>query len=140
MSGVLEPRPERREQALALGGAAQQDGAQADVALVCTSEPGAIRAGFAAVAPGGALGLYGPPDPGQGLGVDGHELYRREVEVVPSYSAGPADLRAALALIAVGAVDPAPLVTHRVGLAVTGEALALARTGAAIKALVLPWR
>jgi len=62
----------------------------------------------------------------------------REIDVCASYSAGPADMRAALGLIASERVDPAPLVTHRLALADTGAALELARTGEAVKALVLP--
>jgi L-iditol 2-dehydrogenase len=47
-------------------------------------------------------------------------------------------MRAALQLIAAGRVDPLPFVTHRVGLEDTAHALELARSGEAIKALVLP--
>ena len=47
-------------------------------------------------------------------------------------------MRAALELIAGGRVDPAPLVTHRLALEQTAQALALQRNGAAVKALVLP--
>jgi len=134
---VREPRPERLERALALG--AERHGNElVDVAIVCTTKPAAIADAFAAVAPGGALCLYAPPDPGQALGLDGHALYVGEVDVCASYSAGPRDMRAALALIATGRVDPAPLITHRLPLARTGEALELARTGGAVKALVLP--
>jgi L-iditol 2-dehydrogenase len=134
---VREPRPERLERALALG--AERHGNElVDVAIVCTTKPEAIAAGFAAVAPGGALCLYAPPDPGQALGLDGHALYVGEIDVCASYSAGPSDMRAAHALIASGRVDPAPLITHRLPLDRTGEALELARTGGAVKALVLP--
>ena len=102
---VREPRPERLERALALG--AERHGNElVDVAIVCTTKPAAIADGFAAVAPGGALCLYAPPDPGQALGLDGHALYVGEVDVCASYSAGPRDMRAALALIATGRVDP----------------------------------
>jgi L-iditol 2-dehydrogenase len=132
-----EPRPERLERALDLG--AERHGNElVDVALVCTPKPAAIAAGFAAVAPGGALCLYAPPDPGEPLGLDGHALYVGEVDVCASYSAGPQDMRAALSLVASGRVDPLPLVTHRLGLDETGRALELARSGEAIKALVLP--
>ena len=65
-------------------------------------------------------------------------MYVGEVDVCASYSAGPRDMRAALALIATGRVDPAPLITHRLPLERTGEALELARTGGAVKARVLP--
>jgi L-iditol 2-dehydrogenase len=134
---VREPRAERLERALALG--AERHGNElVDVAIVCTPRAEAIAAGFAAVAPGGVLCLYAPPAPGEPLGIDGHALYLGEVDVCASYSAGPRDMRAALALIASGRVDPLPFVTHRVGLDEAGRALELARSGEAIKALVLP--
>jgi L-iditol 2-dehydrogenase len=132
-----EPRPERLERAVALGARRHGD-EPVDVAMVCTTKPAAIAAGFDAVAPGGVLCLYAPPDPGQPLDLDGHRLYVGEVDVCASYSAGPRDMRAALELIAGGRVDPLPLVTHRLPLAETGRALELARTGEAVKALVLP--
>jgi L-iditol 2-dehydrogenase len=134
---VRETRPERLERALGLG--AERHGNElVDVALVCTPKPDAIADGFAAVAPGGVLCLYAPPQPGTQLGLDGFDLYTGEIDVCASYSAGPGDMRAALELIASGRVDPAPLVTHRVGLAETARALELQRSGEAIKALVLP--
>jgi L-iditol 2-dehydrogenase len=132
-----DPRAERLERALALG--AERHGNELiDVAIVCTPKPAAIAAGFAAVAPGGSLCLYAPPSPGEALGLDGHALYVGEIDVCASYSAGPDDMRAALSLVASGRVDPLSLVTHRLGLDETGRALELARSGEAIKALVLP--
>jgi L-iditol 2-dehydrogenase len=132
-----EPRAERLELALGLG--AERHGNElVDVAMVCTTKPAAIAAGFAAVAPGGTLCLYAPPDPGQALALDGHALYVGEIDVCASYSAGPEDMRTALGLIASGRVDPAPLVTHRLPLEETAAALELARRGEAVKALVLP--
>jgi L-iditol 2-dehydrogenase len=134
---VREPRPERLERALALG--AERHGNElVDVAVVCTPKPEAIAAGFAAVAPGGALCLYAPPAPAEPLGLDGRAVYMGEIDVSASYSAGPRDMRSALALIGGGAVGPLPFVTHRLGLDETGRALELARSGEAVKALVLP--
>ncbi len=133
---VREPRPERLERAIALG--AELHGNElVDVALVCTPAPEARDSAFAAVAPGGALCLYAPPYPGDLLELGGLELYRGEVDVCASYSAGPGDMRAALDLIRSGRVDPAPLVTHRLALEQTQRALELARSGDAIKAIVL---
>ncbi|HEY5142793.1 MAG TPA: alcohol dehydrogenase catalytic domain-containing protein [Solirubrobacteraceae bacterium] len=133
---VREPRPARLERALALG--AERHGNElVDVALVCTPAAEARGDAFAAVAPGGALCLYAPPYPGATLGLDGLALYNGEVDVCASYSAGPADMRAALELIHSGAVDPRAFVTHRLPLERTGEALDLARSGEALKALVV---
>lgn len=134
---IREPRPERLQLATALGATRHAD-ELVDVALVCTPARAAIADGAAAVAPGGALCLYAPPAPGERLDLDAFATYMGEVEVHASYSAGPADMRAALALLASGAVDPLPLVTHRLPLERTAEALELQRGGGAVKALVLP--
>lgn len=134
---VREPRAERLERALGIG-AARHAEELVDVALVCTPAQAAIADAAAAVAPGGALCIYAPPSPGERLDLDAFALYTGEVEVVASYSAGPADMRAALDLLLSGQVDPLPFVTHRVGLAETARALELQRTGEATKVLVLP--
>jgi threonine dehydrogenase-like Zn-dependent dehydrogenase len=70
--------------------------------------------------------------------VDGQPLFLRELTVTASYAAGPGDMRAALDLLRAGTVDPAPLVTHRLPLEETGRAFALARSGEALKAVVVP--
>jgi L-iditol 2-dehydrogenase len=134
---VREPRPERL--ALAEGLGAERHGNElVDVAMVCTPAPEAIAGAAASVAPGGTLCLYAPPAPGAPGVVDLNDLFLRELTVMASYSAGPADMRAALDLIASGRVDPGPLVSHRLGLEDTGAALELARRKEALKAVVLP--
>ena len=62
----------------------------------------------------------------------------REITVTASYSAGPGDMRAALQAIVDGGVDTAPLITHRLALEETAQALSLQRQGEALKAVVLP--
>jgi L-iditol 2-dehydrogenase len=65
------------------------------------------------------------------------ELYFREVTLVPSYSCGPGDTRAAYDLLQTGAVDVRPLVTHRFPLAEVQRAYDTATAGgAALKVLV----
>jgi L-iditol 2-dehydrogenase len=134
---VREPRVERLELAEAWG--AERHGNElVDVAIVCTPDPAAIVEGAGFVAPGGTLCLYAPPPPGARLAIDGGQLFFRELTVTASYSAGPDDMREALDLIARGRLDPVGLVSHRLGLEETGRALALARSGEALKAVVLP--
>lgn len=134
---VREPRPERRALAEAWG--AEHHGNElVDVAMVCTPEPAAITSAAQWVAPGGVLCLYAPPGPGTALGVDGEMLFMRELTVTASYSAAAGDMHEALALLRAGRIDPLPLVSHRLGLEETGRALELARSGEALKAVVLP--
>jgi L-iditol 2-dehydrogenase len=134
---VREPRPERLERAQDWG--AEHHGNElVDVAIVCTPKPEAIESAAAAVAPGGTLCFYAPPAPDAPPKLDATALYLREIAVVASYSAGPGDMRAALELIAAGRVAPAELVSHRLPLAQTGEALDLQRRATGLKIVVEP--
>jgi L-iditol 2-dehydrogenase len=134
---VREPRAERLELAEKWG--AERHGNElVDVTIVCTPKPDAIAAAAEATAPGGTLCLYAPPVPGAPLPLDGADVFLREITVAASYSAGPGDMRAALQLIATGKIDPRPLVSHRLPLTQTGEALELQRRGTALKVVVQP--
>ncbi|MGI8902151.1 MAG: alcohol dehydrogenase catalytic domain-containing protein [Solirubrobacteraceae bacterium] len=134
---VREPRAQRL--AFAESWEAERHGNElVDVAIVCTPKPEAIAAAAAAIAPGGTLCLYAPPAPGTPPLLDGTALFLRELTVTASYSAGPSDMRAALALLSAGVIDPLPLVSHRFGLEDTARALELQRRGEALKAVVLP--
>lgn len=132
---VREPRAERLELALRLGAVPHGD-ERCERVLVCTGAQAAVDAGVAACAVGATLLLYATP--GARMDLDGPVVYLNDVTVRTSYSAGPRDMREALALLQAGAVDPRPLITHRLGLERTGEALDLQRSGEAIKALVVP--
>ncbi|HWF34895.1 MAG TPA: alcohol dehydrogenase catalytic domain-containing protein, partial [Solirubrobacteraceae bacterium] len=134
---VREPRPDRLLRAEGWG--AEHHGNElVDVAIACTPEPAAIAAAAAALAPGGTLCLYAPPAPGDPPVLDGTPLFLRELTVTASYSAGPGDMRAALALIADGTIDPLPLVSHRLPLEEVGRALTLQRRGESLKAVIVP--
>jgi L-iditol 2-dehydrogenase len=132
-----EPRPERLELAEAWG--AERHGNElVDVAIVCTPKPEAIAQGARATAPGGTLCLYAPPVPGAPLPLDGSDVFLRELTITASYSAGPGDMRTALELIASRRIDPTALISHRLPLEKTGEALNLQRRGTALKVVVQP--
>jgi L-iditol 2-dehydrogenase len=134
---VREPRGDRLALAEAWG--AERHGNElVDVAVVCTPKPDAIADAAAAVAPGGTLCLYAPPAPDGPALLDGTALFLRELTVTASYSAGPRDMRTALELIASGQLDPLPLITHRMPLDDTLEALELQRRGEALKVVVIP--
>jgi L-iditol 2-dehydrogenase len=134
---VREPDPVRLGRAEAWGATAHGN-EPVDVAMVCTSHPEAIAAAARALAPGGRLCLYAPSAPGEPLGVDGWAVFARELTVTASWSAGPRDMRTALALLRRGAVRADELITHRFALADTGAALDAQRSGVALKAVVIP--
>jgi len=134
---VREPRDDRRALAEALGAAAH-GGEPVDVAFVTTANGEAIAGAAAALDIGGTLSLYATTGPGTPVGLDTEQLFLRELTVCSSWSAGPADMRAAYDLIAGGAIDVVSLVTHRLALEQTGRALSLQRAGEAVKVVVEP--
>ena len=86
---------------------------------------------------GGAI-HYFAGGPGDALPLPLATLYHHELTITTTYSSSPATLARAFWLLAAGKVDVERLITHRLPLDRTGEALELARTGGAVKALVLP--
>jgi L-iditol 2-dehydrogenase len=134
---VAEPRPDRRERAVSWGAEAYE-GDPVDVAVATSHHPDAIAAAAAALGPGGRLCAYAPPEPGSPIAVDGAEVFLRELTVTSSWSAGAADMRAALALLQAGAVPTDELISDRFPLEQTGAALDAQRAGRALKAVVLP--
>ena len=113
---VAEPRADRRERALAWGAERARAGRRRSTSR---SSPRTTRtrsrAPPAALGPGGRLCAYAPPEPGAPIAVDGAEVFLRELTVTSSWSAGAADMRAALALLQAGAVPTDELITHRFG-------------------------
>lgn len=134
---VREPREDRRALAEGLG-ARDHGGEPVDVAFVTTANAEAIARAAAVLGIGGTLCLYATTGPGTPLGLDSEQVFLRELTIRSSWSAGPADMRTAHALIAGGEVDVLALVTHRLTLSQTGRALDLQRRGEALKAIVEP--
>jgi len=134
---IREPREDRRGLAEALGATAHGD-EPVDAAFVTTADAEAIAGAAAALGPGGTLCLYATTGPGTPVGLDTEQLFLREITVCSSWSAGPADMRAAFELIQSGRIDVLALVTHRLGLGEVARALDLQRRGEALKAVVVP--
>lgn len=135
----VDVRPDRLETARALGGdidEAVPDGG-ADVVVVTPPSVDAISSGMACTAPAGRLVLFAPLPPGATFPLAVHDLFFREVSVIPSYSAGPADTREALRLLAAG-LPVERLVTHRLPLERAAEGYRLVASGDALKVVVRP--
>ena len=101
-------------------------GAGFDFVFVGPGKSSVIEAALSAVAPGGTLLAFTMAAPEERLSISPHDLYFREVEIVPSYSCGPEDMREALASIAAGRVAVLDLVTHRFPVERAPEAFARA--------------
>jgi L-iditol 2-dehydrogenase len=118
--------------------AAATEGEGANVVIVGPGSIEAMRAGVAAAARGGTVVLFTPTPPEERWPLDVHDLFFREVTLVPSYSAGPDDTREALELLA-GGLPVTSLITHRFPLGETAAGYDLVRAaGPALKVLITP--
>lgn len=113
-------------------------GRLADLVVVGPGTPEAIALGVALAAPAGRVVLFTPTAPGRTTSIDTNRLYFDEVSLIPSYSCGPEDTRAALEAIAAGVVRAVDLVTHRAPIEGVAEAYrTMARGGRAIKSMIV---
>ncbi|MDQ6779569.1 MAG: alcohol dehydrogenase catalytic domain-containing protein [Candidatus Eremiobacteraeota bacterium] len=113
-------------------------GEGAEIVFVTPGSRAALESALPCVARGGTLVVFTPIPPDQRWPLDVADAFFKDVNIVTSYSAGPDDTRAALALLAGGlAVDG--LFTHRFDLEHAAQAYAaLKDTESALKIVVYP--
>ena len=134
---VREPRPERLERAEACG-AEHHGNEPVDVAMVCTPQARSDRLGRGGGSPGRHALLLRTTGAGRAFEPRRHRALSTRDHGHGELLGRPADMRAALALIADGRVAPRPLVSHRVPLEETGRALDLQRRQIGLKVVVEP--
>ncbi|MBW2466302.1 MAG: zinc-dependent dehydrogenase [Deltaproteobacteria bacterium] len=115
-------------------------GRGADVVIVCAAAEAAYRQAFQAVGRGGVILLFAPTPADTAVPVPLNDIFwRRDVTVTTSYAASPADCVAALELIRSARIKVDDMITHRLGLADTGEGFRLVAGGASsLKVIIKP--
>lgn len=109
-----------------------------EVVIVGPATIDALEIGFACVARGGTVVQFMGTPPEARLQLAMNDFYFREIRLVPSYSCGPVETRAALRFIADGVVSARQVVTHRFGLDAAAEAYrTAAQDRSAIKTVVV---
>ena len=113
------------------------DGLGVDLVVVATANLKALEAAFDTVRKGGTVLQFGAPTRGSLFTLDMCKMFLREVRFQSSYSTSEAEMRMALEFIASKRVRPSEIVTDRLPLSSTVEALALAdRAADAVKVIV----
>jgi L-iditol 2-dehydrogenase len=113
------------------------DGDGAEIVIVGPATIAALEIGLAAVAKGGTVVQFMGTPPEARLQLSTYDLYFREIRLVPSYSCGPLETRAALRYLAEGVVSARQVVTHRFPLQAANEAYRIAAEDkTAVKTLV----
>jgi L-iditol 2-dehydrogenase len=115
-------------------------GRGADVTVDATGRPEVWEQAIDAVGRGGTVVLFGGCAPGTSVRVDTRRAHYEELTLVGAFHHTPGLIRRAVELLESRAIDPGPLVTHRMGLAQVKEALAMMERGETMKVLVDPQR
>jgi L-iditol 2-dehydrogenase len=115
-------------------------GRGADVTVDATGRPEVWEQAIDGVGRGGTVVLFGGCAPGTSVRVDTRRAHYEELTLVGAFHHTPGLIRRAVELLESRAIDPGPLVTHRMGLAQVKEALAMMERGETMKVLVDPQR
>ncbi|MDE2976751.1 MAG: alcohol dehydrogenase catalytic domain-containing protein [Acidobacteriota bacterium] len=148
---VAEPAPDRRAMALELGADAAAAPAEvagmawnnvpeggADAVFDTAGGQRAFDLALQVTRPGGRVVLFAHAARDARVTFDINKVFRSERQVIGAYSGSPAEQARALDLLHEGALDPTPLVTHRLPLDRAAEAVDLCRRGQALKVLLHP--
>lgn len=107
-------------------------------AIDATGRPEVWEQAVAAADKGGTVVFFGGCAPGTSIRLDTQRIHYEELRLLGVFHHTPDLIRRAVALLAGGALDPTPLVTHEMGLREVPEALALMSRGEALKVLIRP--
>lgn len=125
----------RQDTVTALLEATGGEGAEVVIAGPATIE--ALEIALRCAAKGGTVVQFMGTPPEARLSLSTYDVYFREIRLIPSYSCGPADTRAALELITQGIIGARHVVTHRFPLEAAAQAYRVAAEDrSAIKVLV----
>ncbi len=138
----VDPLPERRElasgkgceQALSPGDMHSVGPVQGVILTHCTAAT--MEMALRAVEAGGWIGLFAGPREQGSVPCDVQSLYRREVDLIPSYSTGPKHMRQALDLVMTKAMDMSGLVSHVMPIEEIHRAVEMAEAQQTLKAVL----
>ena len=113
-------------------------GQMADLVISGPNSARAMEMAVKAAGTGAKVVLFTPAKPGEVLNVDPNGIYFREISLIPSYSTGPGETRAALRMIEEGRVRADMVVTHRFPIGEAPKAYRLAaKAGDSLKIAIV---
>lgn len=148
---AIEPVPAKRTLALQMGADYAADPAGQDLAtmcremapggfdvvLECVGRPATAAQALGLARRGGTVVWFGVNPPGATVPVEPYLVYRNELTIRAAFI-NPHTFGRAVALLAQGRIQTAPLISHRFALASVTEGIATMKAGRAVKAIVLP--
>ncbi len=115
------------------------DGLLADQVVICTGAKSVFEQALGSVDRGGTVMFFAPTEPGVNLEIPVNDFWRNAVKLMPSYGAGPDDIKSAIGIIAEKKIGVEKLITHRLKLDEAGKGFKLvADAKECMKVILLP--
>jgi len=115
------------------------EGRGVDCVLLTAGNPDLVASALKWLRAGGTCAIFASLHPDSQVCLDWNQLYYRELNVVSSYSASPADLAEALELLATRTVNVTELTKHTFTLEQFSDALAAVESRTILKAIMTPY-
>ncbi len=117
----------------------ENNGALADIVILCTGASPAVAQAFECVEPGGIVVLFAIPRPEDSVPFPYFNLWKTSIAIISSYAASPSDLKESLKMMADSKIAVGDMITHRLPLERIGEGFRLAAgAGNALKIIITP--
>jgi L-iditol 2-dehydrogenase len=115
------------------------DGKLADLVIISTGAPSAVKQGLQSVETGGIILFFAPTEPGVDIPFPLFDLWNKQVKMVSTYAGGPKDIAEAIDLIKTKKVVVTDMITHRLPLSETAKGFKLvAQAKDSIKVIIEP--
>jgi L-iditol 2-dehydrogenase len=92
------------------------DGKLADLVILCTGAPSAVKQALKSVDSGGTILFFAPTEPGIKIPFPLFDLWNKQIKMVSTYAGGPEDINSAIDLIKSKKVNVVDMISHKLPL------------------------
>jgi L-iditol 2-dehydrogenase len=117
----------------------RNDGKHADLVILCTGAPSAVKQALKSVESGGTILFFAPTEPGVEIPFPLFDLWNKQIKMVSTYAGSPEDINIAIDLITSKKVNVVDMISHKLPLSEAAKGFQLvAKARESIKAILEP--
>ncbi|MBE3122945.1 MAG: alcohol dehydrogenase catalytic domain-containing protein [Thermoplasmata archaeon] len=117
----------------------RNDGKLADLVILCTGAPSAIKQALKSVDSGGTILFFAPTEPGIEIAFPLFDLWNKQIKMVSTYAGNPEDINSAIDLIKSKKVNVVDMISHKLPLSEAAKGFQLvAKAQESIKVILEP--
>jgi len=117
----------------------RNDGKHADLVILCTGAPSAVKQTLKSVESGGTILFFAPTEPGVEIPFPLFDLWNKQIKMVSTYAGSPEDINIAIDLITSKKVNVVDMISHKLPLSEAAKGFQLvAKARESIKVILEP--